>query len=526
MIMNKFLSALLVLTFSTQLSFGQLKTQSVSVFKNNKSFFIKSGSVSTQNNKYTLTGEMPAALNGTFWFSSPDNTIKAVISTTSITEKKQVASTTYEILKANSNSVVSLTLSDGKTVEGNIKGFSNDFDSTNQICVVPNFVEIWSAENGITTAVPLSDIKRMAFSRAMKNIVNTCEKQKAIEITFTENKATQTLNTMYLESGLGWNPNYLLELTGENKGILTLQAQVKNDAEAINGADVSFVAGVANFKDTDLPAWLVDFSSNPSVDNNGGNTIYSNATYKFSVAETADENASGEDRDVSGEASEDLFFYTLKNIILPKGSRAQYELLKTDVSLEHIYEARINNLGIWAVENNVQSNVMSEEKGIKTYHAIKLNNNSKFPWTSGLCFVVNKEKSSPKPISQDVLAYTPIKGEVLLRINENPDIKVEHSEKEVDRNNSYRKAKDAVFDQVTIEAEIKIKNYKDKAVSLQLSRMVIGELLKSSVSWKTSEKINYDGFINKMNEVKWETKLGAGQELIIKYSYKLIVRVN
>jgi hypothetical protein len=271
---------------------------------------------------------------------------------------------------------------------------------------------------------------------------------------------------------------------------------------------------------------LVDFSSNPSVDNNGGNTIYSNATYKFSVAETADENASGEDRDVSGEASEDLFFYTLKNIILPKGSRAQYELLKTDVSLEHIYEARINNLGIWAVENNVQSNVMSEEKGIKTYHAIKLNNNSKFPWTSGLCFVVNKEKSSPKPISQDVLAYTPIKGEVLLRINENPDIKVEHSEKEVDRNNSYRKAKDAVFDQVTIEAEIKIKNYKDKAVSLQLSRMVIGDLLKSSVSWKTSEKINYDGFINKMNEVKWETKLGAGQELIIKYSYKLIVRVN
>ena len=146
--------------------------------------------------------------------------------------------------------------------------------------------------------------------------------------------------------------------------------------------------------------------------------------------------------------------------------------------------------------------------------------------TAGLCFVVNAEKGLKKPISQDVLSYTPIKGDNSLKLTESPDIKVSQTEKETNRKTNIRRRGEVQYDQIIVEAEIKIKNYKAKDVKMNVNRLVSGELLKSNVDWKKTDKITFGNYLNKTNAVTWETNVKAGEEKTIKYSYSVIVRAN
>jgi hypothetical protein len=508
---------------------AQLQTKSVSIFKNNKSFFIKSASVSPVNNQYFLGDEIPRALFGTLWFQSSGSGIKQVSSIEQNIEKTVIPASMYEMLKANLNKKVTLFLSATESVEGQIASFSKDYDEESKTYFVPAYVYLSSLNNSVgMVSIKIEDVKRVSFSGKPVNEVKSFIKKKVVSVEFNENKPNQTLNMMYLEDGLGWSPNYLLELTSETKGIMTLQAQVKNDAEDLKNADLSFVAGVANFKNTNTLAWLVDFLPGVYGDYNSPDvaTQFSNSAIGYKSAESDETAPSTSGDGVDGEATEDLYFYNLKNITLPKGSRSQIELFKAEVALEHTYEVRITDMNAYGIENYVFPVYGTEDNTAKTFHSVKLVNQTKYPWTSGLCFVVNKETGNSKPLSQDILAYTPMKGDVSLKLTESPDIKVTHSEKEIDRKTAVKRNREIQYDLITVEAEIKINNYKSKAVNMNVKRLVLGELLKTSTNWKLSEKINYNSSLNKSTDITWSAPVKAGGELIIKYSYKLIVRAN
>ena len=68
-----------------------------------------------------------------------------------------------------------------------------------------------------------------------------------------------------------------------------------------------------------------------------------------------------------------------------------------------------------------------------------------------------------------------------------------------------------------------IKNYKKKAVKLEVKRTILGKLLKSDVKWNTYKKIKgiYNSGVNATNEVSWNVELKPGEEKKIKYSYSV-----
>jgi len=521
--MNRLFIVSIAIFFLSPLAKSQneLQTKSVSVFKNNKAFFIKSGTVTPKGNQYQLTGEIPRALFGTLWFQSP-SPIKLVSSSEQNIEKTGLPASNFEILKANLNKKVTIYFLPLDMVEGVVMSFSKEYDEETKTYYQPAFVNLKGADKWYS--IRIDDIKRIEFTETPVTNVTTFERKKVVTVEFNETKPSQSLSMMYLEDGIGWSPNYMLELTSENKGVLTLQAQVRNDAEDIKGSDVSFVVGVANFKDADKLAWLVDFlpAVSPVYDREG---VYDNtALYKSDAQAEASPSTEGDG--VEGESAEDLFFYNLKNLTLPKYSRAQLELFRAEVAFEHIYEVRLVDMPVYAIENYVHQNYSTEDKSSKTYHSLKLVNNTKYPWTAGTCFVVNKQNSQNKPISQDKLDYTSMKEENSLRLTESPDIKVEHTEKQIQRRVNIREHREIIYDQITVEAEIKIKNYKSKDVKMNVKRLVLGGLGKSSIDWKKIEKIDYNSSLNKSTEVTWETTVKAGEEMVIKYSYVLIVRGN
>ncbi len=527
-----FLLLFFSLTLSAQKDF---KTKSVSIFKNGTAFFVKSGEVASEKSKYLMTEEIPAALFGTLWFHSPDNELRHILSYED--EVKEVnelqAKSFLEMLEANKGKKIKISIAENEILEGVVEEIKNTPNPTpNAINTLPALMSsiVTFKTNDQWISFKIEELKRIYFSEKPTHFYkkeNSINKH-VVELNFSSAKAKQRLNMMYLQGGISWSPNYLIELKGEKTANLTLRAELTNDAEDIKNTEINFVVGVPNFKYANRLSSLVDFLKGTTTfaGNMRGQNTFSNTIATQSISYGVDDvdlNQGGESN-VTGSSQEDLFFYNLKNISLKKGGRGHFEIFKTDIEIAHIYESNL-------VQNSASRNAYQKEffftpdNKNKVHHSIKIQNNGNSPWTTGSALVIKKEGDA-KPISQDLLQYTPIKGQTYVKLTEAPDVKIKHGEREINREDKVIKNPNnnrAYFDLVTVEGKLKIRNFKNKKIDLNVRRTISGELLKSSTTWLKAERINRNSNLNKITDVCWETTLNAGEEVEVTYTYKVYI---
>lgn len=506
-------------------------TESISIFKNGSAFFLKSGTVKTTDGNYKMTENIPAALFGTLWINSPKGELKNISSFNDEIEKntERRALLFSEMLTINLGKKVRLHFGEDLIFEGiieEVKPEKGDASNLNNIGI-NQIATLKTSDKWLTFNT--SEIRRMEFLENPNQIIEnkTTENKPVVKIDFTTKNEKQPLDLMYLESGLSWSPNYLIELIDDKTANLTLRAEVVNNAENINNSEINFVVGFPNFRFANKLSSLVDFFKNAEIAFN--NQQFSNISQTQSISYGIEQELSSDFEFNSGSnsvgsAQEDLFFYNLKNISLKKGGRGHYPIFKTKINIAHIYEC--NLAGNSDSKNFYQTDYFFQPDNTnKIYHSLKLNNETDFPWTTGAAMVV-KGTESAKPISQDQLNYTPIKGNSFVKLTQSPDVKVKHAEKEVERQDKAMKNpkdKRYFFDLVTVEGQVKIKNYKAKKIDLNIRRTIIGELLESSTEWLTSDRVNRSGNPNATTDICWETSVKSGEELIITYTYKVYV---
>lgn len=492
----------------------ELKTSSISIFRNQTAFVIKDGQVDTKNGIYRIEEGIPGALYGTLWFDTPKKNIKSIISfpdtvSNVLTNK---AKTFQELLASNLNKKVKLFLRDDVLYEGIVDELNGHLLTIKTDSSYVNF--------------ETSNIKRLEFLAKPDNEVSIDKTrvQHVLEVNFRDKAANQQLNMMYLQGGYSWHPHYLIELDSETKAHLTLSADLVNDVEDISDAEINFVVGVPNFKYADKGATLVDFVPiiKPAVKMTY-KVEWSPDTYEEKVVAVPQ---SGADNSVAGSIQEDLFFYTLKDVNLKKGGRGHYELLSSDIDIQHIYECNLSGNSS-ANKNYTEQYLFTPSADTKVIHTLRLDNNGTMPWTTGSALVVKKTKGGKKPISQDKLNYTSVKDHSYLKLTEAPDIQVTHQEKQILREEKFKKAprhgSKYFYDLITVEATIKVKSYKQKSVAINIKRPLLGQLLETSVPWLKSERVREHNPLNKTTDVCWETNIGGGEELEITYQYKLFV---
>jgi hypothetical protein len=512
---------------------SSLQTKSVSVFKNGQTFFIKSGSVNVQGNKWMLLEPAPAALYGTLWFHSPEGTLSRVSSyPDTLREKKQESAVAiYELLRANIGRNVSGFIDKEQTFAGKIVDVSPaSLDEKGQP-VYTNASIVTLADATLPDrwmTIPANLIRYMTFSQGKPNLQIEREKTKfqhRIELAFSNNKASQPLDMMYLANGMNWAPQYLLELNTEKTATLTLQSEVANDLEDLKDTELNLVVGVPNFQFANRMAYLVDFLSviSPVVRNYN----YSNALATQTMAYDSDVAYNYAPPpppvDFEGSSNEDLFFYTLKNFSLPKGGRSMQTIFRENVDIAHIYECQLppndENIGFFE-----EKFLFTPGQNLKVFHTVKAANNTRQPWTTASVLVMNKQGES-RPISQDLLTYTPTGGNTFIKLTEAPDVKVEQAERELSRQRgAYNdKRRGIVLDLVQVEGKIKVNNYKMQSLDLRLQRMIAGTLKNSSVKWQKDEIVNPNNPVNRRAKVVWETAVKAQGELEIIYTYEVYV---
>jgi len=525
-------SLLVIFSFATVAQDG-LNIESVSIFKNKTAFFVKNGTVSTKEGSWLILGDtIPAALNGTFWLNSPDNDFKLVkaYQKTIKTKEQAVVHGFSSMLALNNGKKVTLHFED-TSYTGTILFMQVEPKEKPDVPDLRAPLLALKTKEGKTIVFTLSSIDglvRLEFSDDPEFIYDYTQSKKlpALQIDFKSNKAKQPLDMMYLSNGLAWKPDYKIELIEENKAKLSLRSTVLNEAEDIKTKKLNLVAGVPNFKYATGLSELINFLNlrpggrsntfqNFAVTQNAfsNRSVYSNAPTRAPNTTTTTTTSFSE-----ATAMEDLYFYTLTDVVLKKGERAFFDIFTIEVPIEHIYEVVLSDNNVsYALEYSFI------KKDNPVMHTIKLTNNSTFTWTAGSALVMKNDKNQNAPISQDKLGYTSQKDDISVKLTEAPDVSVHFLEKEITRSANKKSLKKGNYtyynDLVVVEAEVTIHNYKNKAIRLDLKRAVIGELDNSNVEWQRAPRVQFGYTLNKKTDVCWEMKLKAGEKKVIKYSY-------
>jgi hypothetical protein len=529
-----------------------LKPLTVATFKNGLAFVVRQGDVPLEDGAGRIA-PIPAATLGSLWITPNDAkvTLDEVVAYRYHVPGHQNLTALADLLLANAGKVVTVRCGDQKEYTGEIVGFREPEPSAE---LSGSIIAVEPASPRPPHTVPevlLLKMEGKLIALRMGNLIEVKlppdpvlqipkdEERKGLrfKVKGAGNHAKLTMG--YLENGVGWTPSYMILLQDDRTALITMQAVVIDDAEDLKDADLFFVVGVPNFAYAHIPSpmalqqTLLDFEEAARRKEGGViGGVASNALMAQRVAVVADERmAAGYTgfetavEELQGAPEEDLFLYTRSGVTLAKGERASYNVFSGSVNYEHVYQWEVQDAPRVDAHGNVSNyqTAQGSDQAARNniWHALRVKNTTKFPWTSAPALVI----SGTKPVSQDTLSYTP-KGAVSnLKLTIATDIRSSHDEREVARQQNALRRRGMSYDEVTVEGTLTIKNYKTKDVRLSIEKTLRGSVESQTDGGKAEklgEAISVD---NPMSRLTWEITLKAGEERSITYRYKVWVRV-
>jgi len=155
------------------------------------------------------------------------------------------------------------------------------------------------------------------------------------------------------------------------------------------------------------------------------------------------------------------------------------------------------------------------------WYSLRLKNETGMPLTTAPAITFRDWK----PLGQDLIRFTPIGGENILRVSPATEVIGTHTLEEKTRETVTLKTNGSnySFDLITVEGTMKIRNVKKQAVEMVITRNINGEVISAT----DGGKIKREGFnlasLNPNSVVKWNVTVPPGEKEI-KYTYKVYVR--
>lgn len=528
--------------------------KSLSIFKNGQSFAIKESVIETNDKAFKLT-KLPNALFGTYWFAGING---AIIN--SVTSKKEVsvdqqerkANSFIELLHANKGTEISVTTSDNKVYKGIVEDFDlpeeiNSKVQLAQLELTENYRGQYGFDKIFTTAAPVlllkmngswlgidpATIKSIEFGQKPKRITtaNIAVQKPVVTLRF-DKEGKQSFRYMYLQNGLSWTPVYQLQMISETEALLNLQAEVSNDVEDIKNTNIDFVVGAPNFSKAVGPATLLNLGMRMAEGSFQNSNMYQYRNDMSMARRAASEESFQESLpNIAANENEDLYFYTLKNLSLEKGERAQFPLFSHKVKIHHYYQCDLpqspfnNDVRLNAEEDATAENddiPIEMNTPITVKHFIDVYNNTESPFTSGPVLILSKDATA---LAQDVLPFIPRNTQAPVFITASPDIVVKERERIAELKRKNKKIDGYDYALATIAGTIEIQNTKSKTVALQLKKIFTGKMITATVKYHTNILSSAKGMVKEGIQVaNFYTTLGSSGKTTIKYSYQIHLR--
>jgi hypothetical protein len=549
----KKLSVLLALfCFLTNPIFSQISfspdVKRIAVFKNGYAFTYREGEAQITGG-WVYTTNTPVGVLGTVWGYSTTPNVKVMQLLASENEKREIERVTNltDVLIANEGARIRFvdSYNTNKTYEGTyeIVGTDRKFerisgDGSREITIA------LKTESSVIF-FPLGSIRNIEILDAPKYDKPKISKESRLAFNVDGAKDGERVNlgVAALERGIRWIPAYRVEVKGSpvKEAKLELEATLINELSDLKNSEVYFVVGVPHFlfQETMSPLSMNSAFAGVSsyFERGAGNSrrdSFSNAIMTQQMAVSADTSyadsdakpTSDDEEQVASFSAEQLYLYQANNITLKKNERASLRLFSLTVPASEVFEWTINDSPTIQqryldYSNSSTSTPLLQDLSSRVWYGLRLKNQTGMPWTtaSALSF------RDWKPMGQDMLSFTPVGGENILRVTPATEVIGTHTLEEKSRVPVQLRYGGSLsnFDSVTVEGTLKLRNIKKDTVEVVMTRNLVGDVVSAS----DAGKISRQGFnlqaVNPNSIVKWNLNLPSGEKEI-KYTYKILVR--
>ncbi len=528
---------------------AKLQLKEVSLFKNGLGFFVSEAEIPKKAESFYIIPQAAPA-HGTFWVSYPEK-VKAemLVAKEEQTDKEVEVTNMLDLLAANIGKKLRLVVSDEEIIEGVIEQFvaeepkepANPYSPgsvtpeqrrTGGYVSTPELVIVKTKEGEV--AIRTGSIRRIDFIDTKATRTRTDKvKNYRLDVNLGKGSGRRKIGVSYLAKGVTWAPSYLIDITEPEEAKIAAKAEVINEVCDFDGVDLELVTGFPNVQFSDvvsplamkenLASFLQALSSGQSRRGRAAGRLAN--VMRQSVVYSAEEmDASGALMPAygaaeAGKVAEDLFLYPVRNVTLCKGCVGYVPLFTEAVPYKHIYQWQIPDY--LDEYERYRSDVRPGEKGEQeVWHCIRLENNTKVPWTTAPAEVI-KENAI---LGQDILNYTPVKAKSTVRITRAVSVKAEEAEFEKERKRDAAQMYGYHYDLVTIDGKLSLNNFQEKAITLEITKTMSGELKEAGSDPKVDKLARGLRMMNPVLKLTWTIELGPGEQKDIDYTYDVYIR--
>src|SRR5262245_15025809 len=489
------------------------RTKSVAVFKNGMGFFMREGAVALREG-WVVAREIPPAAFGTLAIYSldKDELVDVVGSGPGEVVEFDGVDAPADLATKRNRLQTALKLSVQLTYE--YQGAPRTA-AGKLVSVGPEFAVLETSQSNF--AVPVAGVSRMQVLELPLRVHIASEAAKPAERT--------TLGMAYLREGITWIPEYSLRVIDATTAELTLRGTVVNEAEDLIHCDVNLVVGVPHFVHTNFLAPIAvgqiirtigtavapaefkgQIMSRSAI---ASNTVVANQFDGAGAAGVVDQQVPAEAHKLKGAlaglpqlespGATDYTVYTKKDLTIRRGEKAIVTLFVKKIRYSHIYR--------WAPPSLME-------------HFLVLQNDTDSAWTTGPCLAV----SGDRPLSEDLLRYTPRGGKSEIPVSAAINIAHERIEVEGDRKFKAHSPGDRVFlDLVTLEGELRLKNFEKSAAEVVIVVSVPGKPIEASDDGQRAADPSKLQLLDRAGTIRWTATLKPQEKKLLKYKYERYV---
>lgn len=540
----------------------------VTVFKDGHALILHEAAVPVSQEGEVTLSHLPAPVLGTFWPYVRDDRVKlhGVVAGRRNVRSSTKALHIQDMVRANVG------------VKARIKGAQETFTGT--ILSVPSRADASSPEDDghaasaheevgsivlVETAegvrvIPLNSIQEVTFLDQPQMDLETRQTRNVLTLRLGS-RDDQPLETArvgmgYLQRGIRWIPQYRLELDGQGKARVKLQATLINEMIDLSNVTAHLVIGVPHFafKDTVDPIALGQMTTQLSQHfQEGSQTAFmlSNAI-QTQVARMGEYGNRGPNHVTGpavelgpdlppGDKREDLFVFDVQHVSLKKGERMVVPLAEFELSYQDVYTVLLPPTPPPEMSQHFDSNQQRELAQLlhapKAAHQARLLNNSPYPLTTAPAVFVREEQL----LGQGMMTYTPIGASVDVEITSAVDITVTKSDVETARHPNAANFGGDQYDRVELNGEITLHNFGDKPVTLEVVRTVLGNVDQADAEGVVQRlNVREDGWrlaggsphwwhwhswpaswfhLNGLGRITWTVQLENGKDVSLPYRW-------
>lgn len=521
-----------------------LDIEQVALFKNGLGFF--TGQITCPAGQTQLRIALPAApAHGTLWISYPaEIEMASIIAKEVESAETQDAITIPELLQANVGRSARIALGD-REITGVITYFAQDRRPDQDELYPPRspvgpargydyrapqqpaaLVTI-QTDSGLVGVDPRSVTSVTFTGSPAEQKVPRPVRQTQLDVRLNRAADGHRLAVTFLAKGVTWAPSYLVDIAEEGKARISAKALVINDACELKNVAAQLVTGVPHLQFADilspmgLRETLTQFLQNL---NRGaemprgrvGAVVTQNVMYGAGGMAGPDYGAAE-----AGTVAEDLFLYPAGKIDLDRGQVAYIPLFTESVPCEHIYQwdlpDYVDEAGHYFYSRDRDSQAEDEQE---VWHNLRLTNATAVPWTTA----PGQTVKAGAILGQDTLKYTPPGGTAILRITRAVGVKAEQIELETSRKREAIRMYGDTFDQITVRGDLSLLNTQNKAIKLEITKTLSGEVRSTDPAAKQEKLAKGLGRMNGLSKLTWTVELPPATEKQINYVYEVYVR--